>query len=871
MKPHPGTAVPIVFCLSCTTALAPAAPPAPGQVARWVQDLGADDFATRQRASDALWAAGAAAEPALEAALRSKDPEVVRRAREILTKFRTGIYPDTPPRVVALIRQFQAGDPGTRQSLVRDFCKQGKAGLAAVRKLAGLEENAELRTSLLEQVAHESGHAAGAMLAEGDFAAAEGVLEAGLDPAQPATLRSYAAFHLLRGTLDDRARQLRPRAEVGGDRKAAAILAYLYRAKGDLPAARRAAERSGDNGLLGNLVAEQGDWPALVRLRDSKLDGPEGPALALALKATHLRLAGRSADSNALLAKLAQQPGWASALGFFFNDRPDEAVAAFRRDKQWATAFLFLTLRFRHREAFDLAERVKPEKSDERLALGIARARALAKLGEADRARRLLAGLAEDLRGSDEASQYTPLLKADAELGFKDQAYAHAARILTRPQPERYTGSVFDGLFGDHSAAAALWWGHLRQESPQENVPAVLKRLRDLFDDHKPGPDFEALAAAEADVLARQAHERDQSAGTDQYQSDLTALADVCLAAGKNVLAQSHLEKAAGLAGDPTALRRLADFLADRGRWAAAADRYGQAWEKDRSKPVPLYLEGWALARAGRAREGRQLMERAHLLALADDEARYELAETLSKRGLTEAAGRELDGLLRTAEFRSVYLTNVLADLVPDAVRRRDYSRAAAYYQRVVLGVLETGAAFLDEEAYLTVPYAVHLNRARALLATGRFDEARPEIDTCLALLPGDVELPVAAVPALTRHGRKAEADALYARVAAVHERVCADYPRCAASHNELAWLAARCRRDLDNALGHARKAAELGPRQASYLDTLAEVHFQRGDRERAVELMKKCLALEPKKEFYRRQLRRFEAGDPAAEVPDER
>jgi hypothetical protein len=868
VKPFLRAAGLIVVLLARAAVPGPAAPP--GQIARWIQDLGADDYATRQKASDALWAAGAAAEPALEAALRSKDPEVVRRAREILAKFRTGIYPDTPPRVVALIRQFQAGDPSTRQSLVRDFCKQGRAGLAAVRKLAALEENVELRTSLVEQIARESGHAAGAMLAAGDVAGAEGVLEASLDPAQPASLRSYAAFHLLRGTVDDRVRQLRPRAE-GGDRKAAAVLAYLCRAQGDLPAARRAAERSGDNVLLGNVLAEQGDCPALLRLRDSKRDGPQGPALALALNATQLRLAGRSAESDAVLAKLARQPGWPSALAYFFNDRPEEAIAALRADKQQADAFQFLALQLRYREAFELADRAKPEKAEQKLALAIARARALAGLGEKDAARRLLAGLTEDLNGGDESPQYGPLLKADTELGFRDRAIAHAAHILTRPQPERHTGSVFDGLFGDRSAAAALWWGMLRHKSPKEDVPATLQRLRGLFDDHKPGPDFEALAAAEADVLARQAHERDQSAGSEQYQTDLASLADVCVAAGKEALAQSLLEKAAGLAGDPTALRRLADFLADRGRWSAAADRYAQAWEKERGKPVLLYLKGWALTKAGQAGEGRQLMEQAHLLALADDEARYDLAETLSKRGLTEAAVRELDVLLRTAEFRSVYLTNALADLLPEAVRRRDYARASAFYQRVALGVLETGATFVDQEAYLTVPHAVHLNRARALLAAGRLDEARPEIETCLTLLPGDVELPIAAVPVLTGQGRKAEAEALYARVAAVHEKVCAGYPRCASSHNELAWLAARCRRDLDGAWAHARRAVELGPRETSYLDTLAEVYFQRGDRARAIGLMKKCLEMEPKKEFYRQQLRRFEAGDPAAEIPGER
>jgi tetratricopeptide (TPR) repeat protein len=850
---------------------APTAPPTAEQVARWVRDLGAEDFASRQQATEALWRAGEAAEPALEAALQSKDPEVARRAKEILDKFRTGVYPDTPPRVVELVRKFQESERESRHALIREFCRQGKCGVLAVWKLAGLEDDAERRENLHEDIARESGMAAGAMLADGNAAAAEQVLEAALDPAQPATLRSYAAFHLLRGTAGDRARQLRLLVEASGDKKAAAVLTYLYRANDDLKAARWAAEHSGDADLLEGVEGEQGDWKALLdllakkpaRAPNQEARGPVG------LKATYQRLSGGAPAADAELRQFAERPGWEAALPLFLNDRPEEAIAALERARLWGAAVEFLNFRHRQRDALDLLARARPANPEEKFDVAIARARALAALGEKEKARQELAGLTADLRGGGESLHYSALLKAESDLGSKGLAYEDAARILSAPQTEHFSGCVFNGLFRDNAEAATLWWGFLRQRSPHAEISANLKRLRDVFEDHKPGPDFEALVAEEAEVLARAAHERDQSAGSDEYARDLTTLSTVCLAANKDSLAQTYLEKAAALPGDATALLRLADFLVERGRWLQAAERYEQAGERDRSKPLPLYLRGWALSRAGRARESQPLMQRAHLLALADEDGRYELAEALSKRGLREAARREHEVLLRTGEFRSVYRINVLAGLVPEAVRRRDYSRAADCYQCVLLGVLESGAAFVENDAYLTVPHAVHLNRARAMVAAGRFDEARQETDACLALLPGDTELPLALVPELTKRGRKAEADNLYARVVAGHEKVLADYPRCASSHNELAWLAARCRRDLDQALVHARRAVELEPRQAGYLDTLAEVHFQRGERDRAIRLMKKCVEMEPKKDYYRQQLRRFEAEDPAAEVPE--
>src|SRR5262245_37768003 len=83
--------------------------PTPEAIAQAIRDLGGDRFADREKASRFLWAAGAAAEPALEKAAASPDPEVSRRAKAVLDRFRWGIYPDTPRELVALIDRYRAG------------------------------------------------------------------------------------------------------------------------------------------------------------------------------------------------------------------------------------------------------------------------------------------------------------------------------------------------------------------------------------------------------------------------------------------------------------------------------------------------------------------------------------------------------------------------------------------------------------------------------------------------------------------------------------------------------------------------------------------------------------------------------------------
>jgi tetratricopeptide (TPR) repeat protein len=130
------------------------------------------------------------------------------------------------------------------------------------------------------------------------------------------------------------------------------------------------------------------------------------------------------------------------------------------------------------------------------------------------------------------------------------------------------------------------------------------------------------------------------------------------------------------------------------------------------------------------------------------------------------------------------------------------------------------------------------------------------------------VDLPILLVPLLERAGCKTDAEKLYADVLGLYEKMCREYPRCAGAHNSAAWLSACCRRNLDEALAHATRAVDLAPDNPTFLDTLAEIHFQRGDKDKAIAVQKKVIELDPKKPYYRNQLRRMEAGDPAAERP---
>jgi tetratricopeptide (TPR) repeat protein len=284
----------------------------------------------------------------------------------------------------------------------------------------------------------------------------------------------------------------------------------------------------------------------------------------------------------------------------------------------------------------------------------------------------------------------------------------------------------------------------------------------------------------------------------------------------------------------------------------------------------PLYLRGWALEKAGTADEGKKLMELAELLPLANDDNRYLLTEAIRKRGLTEPARRQRELMIRLGEFASWYIDEAQRLEANVALNRKDYLKAAEGYERFLISCLRPSTSMVEVESYLLVPRFIHQHRARAHLAAGQPDAAIKEARLALAAMPGAIDIAIELTPELDRLGRRQDADELFNAIFKLEEETCTAFPRSAHHHNAAAWLGATCRRELDRAFEHGRQAVRLGPDNPAYLDTLAEVQFQRGQQEQAVALMKQCLELAPKRRYYQEQLKRIQAGDPKVPVPDE-
>ena len=165
-------------------------------------------------------------------------------------------------------------------------------------------------------------------------------------------------------------------------------------------------------------------------------------------------------------------------------------------------------------------------------------------------------------------------------------------------------------------------------------------------------------------------------------------------------------------------------------------------------------------------------------------------------------------------------------------------------------------------QMYYWVVYLNTESRTQDLMAAIErrdFEMARAIFDQISAFSPGNPSLVEKSVPRLDELGQTKLADYMTAKTAEYFVETLKEYPNSANHRNNYAWVLACARRQLDTLLRHAEAAVALRPDQATYIDTLAEAHFARGEYDLATKWIKKAVALDPPRIYYRNQLKKFQ------------
>lgn len=846
--------------------------------------LGSADPAERDAASEFLWSLGEPTRSALNAAADDDNVETARRATELLDRLRYGIRPDTPGVIVDLLSQYRAapleGNARAVATSVAGLASSGSPGLRVLTRLWQEEADDARRRLIGQALAEKSRPAAAILLADGETAGAINLLEAAADARSPwgePAIRDLAATLMLHdggARLDERIAKLKPIVAQGaGDKearvRAGRLLAYLCRARGDLPAALWAAERAtelpGESPLAELLRAESANWKELASRAAAK-PNTDDSVEDLGFAAAYHRLAGDAAGLERYARKLAaladRRPDEAmlAAEALFLNDRPDAGVGVLLKHKAFAEAAELLTPRMQFDELLSLARRLAEANEPDAAAVSARAAVAQHVLGDHAGAVASIEKLVADTAGKNAAphsvAHYALLAESATAIGRADLAEQCAARGIAVARPTDDIAELLQAAGFTPGGRAARWW-RVMKEKYKEPTRVTFGRLRSLLSGQMAAGELEALARAAADS-ARRIESADLKAALADIGDTLTAVGH------KPVAARYFRWLSEWPPAAPIALIRLGDFEGEADRWDAAAMLYARAWELDRSQPLPLLLRGSALKHIGREKEGGNLIDLAHRLPLADEAARHALMTELEQRKMRDDARRERDLIIRTAGFQSWYQSDALRRAGDEAYENEQFAAAAELWDRAFLDNNSRSTRFARLWANFAMPALIHRARAQGLIRSGDFATAHREADLAMLYSPSDTDSVITIVEQLDGAGQKAEADALYRRHTAPFRAFCAAHPNSAQAHNQFAWAAAKCRRELDDALKHAARAVELDPKSTACLDTLAETYFQRGDVQKAIETMNRCVELEPNEKRHQEQLERFSAIAPS-------
>ncbi|MDB5301959.1 MAG: Tetratricopeptide repeat protein, partial [Phycisphaerales bacterium] len=777
------------------------------------------------------------------------------RARGLLTKIEFGLSPDTPREIFEWIEEYRAAAPVARHAPIIRLANQGPRGLRVLVNLRRRERDPQMRQELFRAIGSRPHDGAAALLADGDGPAAGEMLETASAESE-LVARDWAAFLLLRGGLDGQIEALRGDMEKNLNYAAASRLVWLTRARGDLAAARLAAEKAADPRLVDSVLIEQHDWKQLASRYGQRA---ENSAQTLGFTASFCRLAGDAAGVERVAAAIryysdrhdGEHRKCAEAL--FLNDRPDEAVAILLAQRDYLWAMDFLLPRLQCKEALALADEAREKmKGTERLQI---RARGMATLrftGDHAAALRELRDIADANKVVKDFNTWRVLGEAARLVDEPEEADHCFSEAIALSKGEADLVRLMESAGFSDEFPAAWWWAIMRGPRLSEPYAQTLHRLRSFERGELPPQEVDALVAAAEKSAAM------IETPAERFRS-LEKVGDTLIYLGRKDSAERMFRKLAELFPWSRPIQRVGDCEAARGDFAAAAATYGRAWDLDRGRAAPLALRGWALLKSGDAREGRACIELAHVLPLAYELERTALEEIFRRHDLPDDARRERELILRTGSFLSWNWCNASRLCGDDANGRGDYAAAADYWELAYLGNLESHNSFTEPWSNVVIPTMIHKTRALGLVKSDPAAALR-EARVALADSPGDSNTLIELVLAFEKAGNKPSADALYDPTAAWFERLCDSYPDSGPAHNQLAWLEGKCRRNLDGALKHARRAVEIEPRNAASIDTLAEVHFQRGEIDKAIEQMEKCVMLEPTEEQHKKQLERFRA-----------
>ena len=898
---RPGLAVASVICLLASDLPARQADSTDEQRAlhRLLEDLGEDSFEARQAAMKQIWNSPELSPESLQRFASSADPESAARIRRLLALIRMGINPETEPAVARLIFSFHSAGQEEMSSILYQLVQRGHHEL--VMSLIQSVEDRYTREYLAEYVLNDEASPIDSLLGSDPVISDPAILERTDRVMQHPYMWKWhlsdcLLYWSLRGGIDDRiAERAGAVGESGTPAQVMALIEMLrFQRKYDEALDRIGQWQAEDRlrrPLRVRVLAEADRWAELAREYDQP--AADSRSLSRVCQAALLHQWSGNPQQAAVWRERLVADGrvdsW-NALATVQLARLDAAsIRAAAPHMSTGVAFELLCRIGSHEEAFGISGAPRAEAEQvvwfERELSDLTRQLRQSRRAHDDEVHRRtndrfllllnFAGYTGELGRRDLAIRYFELLAAalhDDEAGYhalfwRTLAFDRLTRfevgedlwhffdvLGVEDEPER----TLEILFPDTPDEAAMWMEILTPGIPdtRERVQLVTGLLRSPFAEHQDSPDMESLVS-----LARKFIDRYPPAQRGYY---LLLLARTCRLHDRDLLARD-LELESGFAGEAAAFVQMAERSATENDWGEAARWSSRSREIDPANNEHRYRLACYRRLAGANRESEALFFRAglhdlHSWALLDHAALVQAC------GLTDQAADMIDLYLRgvTSDQLDLYWEHRrLAELLDS----RDPVAALNQWRRAQLAWTRHVDLTVNNIARTRL-YATRAAEAEARvhLAGGRTDEAGELLLRCLEVSSPGTRLVEEFVPRLEAAGHQQWADRIFEAAAARYLQVLGTWPDSALHHNNLAWACVRCDRWPQRRLEHARRAVQLSPDHAGYLDTLAEILYRSGQQAEAIRIAEQCVARNPFRQHYRDQLARFRALDPAAD-----
>lgn len=325
---------------------------------------------------------------------------------------------------------------------------------------------------------------------------------------------------------------------------------------------------------------------------------------------------------------------------------------------------------------------------------------------------------------------------------------------------------------------------------------------------------LEALRRNDLDAAAAQFRAAAQAAPAEA--APWLALAEIALRRGDKAGAEAQVEQALKVAPrSALAYSARAHLLSVKGDFRAALATLDKAIELDPRSPILRNQRGDLYATALRDRN-RAMAEYRAALALDPNDARAHYA----LGGLLVQAGRYADARSELVRATQLAPGNGLAWAALGA------AQAGLGDNQLALVSYDTALKILP-----ALPTA-HIGRGDILVAQGRVDEAIAAYEQALKSAPRQAWLLARLGSAQEKARRTAQAEKYYRAALAIE-------PRNLVATNNLAFLLADEKRDLDEALRLATIAVETAPPSSETTwDTLAWVRRARGELADAAKIL---------------------------------